>query len=282
MQDPFYVVKEEVQQSVNGAKTLFARWEELLEHSNTAQDEEFKFTGTELKTVIRSIEWDLQDLEETIRIVQNNRAKFQIEEAEVATRQAFVQEVKNTIANMKTKMNSAQTQAKMERDKRKVVEHSTKPSRGKERNQRSMLEDAIHQENENFFQQQRLQQMRLREEEDMELDELHAGVEKLEEIGITINDELTAQESLIKRLGDEVDNTNSKILFGIKKLSTLIDQSSGSSALCPVLSFLSSPRLSVSSNNLLLLLLNTDRTSWLIIFVLMVLLVLLLIAVIYL
>ncbi|KAL6070345.1 Syntaxin-6 [Balamuthia mandrillaris] len=236
MQDPFYVVKEEVQQSVNGAKTLFARWEELLEHSNTAQDEEFKFTGTELKTP---------------RIVQNNRAKFQIEEAEVATRQAFVQEVKNTIANMKTKMNSAQTQAKMERDKRKVVEHSTKPSRGKERNQRSMLEDAIHQENENFFQQQRLQQMRLREEEDMELDELHAGVEKLEEIGITINDELTAQESLIKRLGDEVDNTNSKILFGIKKLSTLIDQSS-------------------------------DRTSWLIIFVLMVLLVLLLIAVIYL
>lgn len=54
---------------MNGARTLYRRWEELLEATNTAEDEEFKWTTNELKRVIKSIEWDLMDLEETINIL---------------------------------------------------------------------------------------------------------------------------------------------------------------------------------------------------------------------
>jgi hypothetical protein len=59
----------EVVQSVSGARTLYGRWQELLETSNTAEDEEFKWTTHELKRVIKSIEWDLLDLDETIDIL---------------------------------------------------------------------------------------------------------------------------------------------------------------------------------------------------------------------
>jgi hypothetical protein len=59
----------EVVQSVAGARTLYGRWQELLDTTNTAEDEEFKWTTHELKRVLKSIEWDLLDLDETINIL---------------------------------------------------------------------------------------------------------------------------------------------------------------------------------------------------------------------
>jgi hypothetical protein len=69
----------EVQQSINGANMLYNRWKELLQTANTAQDEEFLWTNKELQEVIKNIEWDLQDLEETIHILAplSHRASVQ-------------------------------------------------------------------------------------------------------------------------------------------------------------------------------------------------------------
>ena len=47
---------------------LYDRWKELLHTANT-QDEEFQWTNKELQEVIKNIEWDLQDLDETIHIL---------------------------------------------------------------------------------------------------------------------------------------------------------------------------------------------------------------------
>jgi hypothetical protein len=53
---------------VNGVTALYDRWQELLKTTNTSQNDEFKWTTNQLRTGIKSIEWDLQDLEETIDI----------------------------------------------------------------------------------------------------------------------------------------------------------------------------------------------------------------------
>ena len=58
-----------MQQSVSGVTTLYDRWQELLKSSNTAQNDEFKWTTSQIRNGIKSIEWDLQDLEETIDIL---------------------------------------------------------------------------------------------------------------------------------------------------------------------------------------------------------------------
>jgi len=97
LQDPFYVVKEEVLQSVNGVTALYDRWQELLKTTNTSQNDEFKWTTNQLRTGIKSIEWDLQDLEETIGIVENNRQKFRLEQAEVDSRKKFISETQYII-----------------------------------------------------------------------------------------------------------------------------------------------------------------------------------------
>ncbi|KAF4799833.1 Syntaxin-6 [Turdus rufiventris] len=69
MEDPFFVVKGEVQKAVNTAQGLFQRWTELLQDPSIATREEIDWTTNELRNNLRSIEWDLEDLDETINIL---------------------------------------------------------------------------------------------------------------------------------------------------------------------------------------------------------------------
>lgn len=59
----------EVQKTTETAKALFHRWNELVDDQRTSSKEEFDWTTNELRNSLRSIEWDLEDLEETINIL---------------------------------------------------------------------------------------------------------------------------------------------------------------------------------------------------------------------
>uniref|UniRef100_A0A2K5S5W1 Syntaxin 10 n=1 Tax=Cebus imitator TaxID=2715852 RepID=A0A2K5S5W1_CEBIM len=69
LEDPFFVVRGEVQKAVNTARGLYQRWCELLQESAAVGREELDWTTNELRNGLRSIEWDLEDLEETIDIL---------------------------------------------------------------------------------------------------------------------------------------------------------------------------------------------------------------------
>ncbi|KAK2084673.1 hypothetical protein P7K49_037706 [Saguinus oedipus] len=64
-----FAVEREVQKAVNTAQGLFQRWTELLQDPSTATREEIDWTTNELRNNLRSIEWDLEDLDETINIL---------------------------------------------------------------------------------------------------------------------------------------------------------------------------------------------------------------------
>lgn len=63
MEDPFFVVKEEVQKAVNTTQGLFQRWTELFQDPSTAMREEINWTTNELRNNLWSIDWDLEDLD---------------------------------------------------------------------------------------------------------------------------------------------------------------------------------------------------------------------------
>lgn len=56
----------EVFKALNKTRGLYLRWRELGENCNTAEAE---WTTNELRNSLRSIEWDLEDLEDTINIL---------------------------------------------------------------------------------------------------------------------------------------------------------------------------------------------------------------------
>jgi syntaxin 6 len=51
---------------------LYRRWLELQDDVDAISKEELEWTNTELRNSLRSIEWDLEDLEDTIDILFSN------------------------------------------------------------------------------------------------------------------------------------------------------------------------------------------------------------------
>lgn len=67
----------EVQKAVNTARGLYQRWCELLQEGTAVGREELDWTTNELRNGLRSIEWDLEDLEETIDILGGWRGTWE-------------------------------------------------------------------------------------------------------------------------------------------------------------------------------------------------------------
>ncbi|XP_035905962.1 syntaxin-6 isoform X1 [Anopheles stephensi] len=106
MEDPFFVVKDEVFKALNKTRGLYIRWRELNDAhaggcSTTAEAD---WTTTELKNSLRSIEWDLEDLEDTISIVEKNPSKFKIDNRELSSRRHFIDATRDEVKSMKDRM----------------------------------------------------------------------------------------------------------------------------------------------------------------------------------
>ncbi|EAT44462.1 AAEL004168-PA [Aedes aegypti] len=104
MEDPFFVVKDEVFKALNKTRGLYLRWRELNDASSGGTTAEAEWTTTELKNSLRSIEWDLEDLEDTISIVEKNPSKFKIDNKELSSRRHFIDATRDEVKSMKDRM----------------------------------------------------------------------------------------------------------------------------------------------------------------------------------
>lgn len=65
----FSLNSSEVFKALNKTRGLYLRWRELNDALSGGTTAEAEWTTTELKNSLRSIEWDLEDLEDTINIL---------------------------------------------------------------------------------------------------------------------------------------------------------------------------------------------------------------------
>ncbi|KAH7404691.1 hypothetical protein KP509_15G038400 [Ceratopteris richardii] len=75
---------------------------------------------------------------------------------------------------------------------------------------------------EDFYVTESDRQALLMKEQDHDLDELSATVERLGDVGLTIHDELISQDLIINDLGREMDNTSNRLDFVQKKVAHVI------------------------------------------------------------
>ena len=109
-----------MQKTVNSIQELYRRWQDLLNNPSTAGKDEFTWTTNEIKNNIRSVEWDLEDLEETIGIVEANPSKFTLSANEISSRKGFIGNVRKTAQSIKDDISSLETKAKVEKSNRQV------------------------------------------------------------------------------------------------------------------------------------------------------------------
>lgn len=89
-EDPYFMVKGEVQKAVHIVQGLFEKWTELFQHPSTARRQEISWTAIKLRNNLSSMEWDQEDLE-IISMVEANPRKFNLNVTELSIRKTFIQ-----------------------------------------------------------------------------------------------------------------------------------------------------------------------------------------------
>lgn len=108
----------EIEESVRDIRDAYGRWQKLLAESPNSP--EYVAAGQALLQSIADTDADLQDLAETVVVVENNRDRFRITDAELAARRQFLADTKAELARIAADVQSPDTERRASANARAV------------------------------------------------------------------------------------------------------------------------------------------------------------------
>nr|XP_019962876.1 PREDICTED: syntaxin-6 [Paralichthys olivaceus] len=230
------VENREVQKAVNAAQSLHHRWSELLQQGGGASKEEMDWTTNELRNSLRSIEWDLEDLDETISIVESNPKKFNLDTGELSKRKAFITSTRHTVKEMKEQLSSPAA-ASVDRTKTQALlaECGARgPMWQPGPDKYIRLDHQLQNANAQFIEGQQVQQQLISEQQDEQLELVSGTIGVLKNMSERIGMELDEQSVMLDDFGHEMDNTQSRLDNVMKKLAKVSHMTSDRRQWCAI------------------------------------------------
>ncbi|CAO2167816.1 unnamed protein product [Urochloa humidicola] len=199
-QDPFYIVREEIQDSIDKLQSTFHRWEQTA--SNTG---EYVHLTKGLLTSCESIEWQVDELEKTISVASRDPAYYGLDEVELSRRRNWTGSARNQVGTV-----------------RRAVEKGKNSSATSKYQDTSRTNLYSAQDNDDFISSESDRQQLLMRQQDEELDELSASVERIGGVGLTIHEELSGQERILNDLSLEMETTSNRLDFVQKRVALVM------------------------------------------------------------
>ncbi|XP_071054254.1 syntaxin-6 [Onthophagus taurus] len=219
LEDPFFVVKDEVFKALNKTRGLYLRWIELQDETVCITKEEIEWTNTELKNSLRSIEWDLEDLEDTIDIVEKNPTKFKIDNKELTTRKNFIDSTRVEVKSMKDKLSMNRSKERDRLARQPLLESSpVRVVNSHGTTKYSKLENEIDSP-QRFINDTLSQQQYMTRQQDDHLEAISDSLGSLKTVSRHIGMELDEQAVMLDEFGTELENTDSKLDSTMKKVA---------------------------------------------------------------
>ncbi|XP_015899812.2 syntaxin-61 [Ziziphus jujuba] len=214
-QDPFYVVKEEIQQSIEKLRDSFHQWERISGNSG----EQVHLTK-ELLGNCESIDWQVDELDKAIAVAARDPTWYGIDEVELEKRRRWTSTARTQVSAIKkaveTGKESNGTGTTTMNGMRRELMRLPNPNETDRSHQYSAHD------NDDFIASESDRQLLLIKQQDEELDELSASVQRIGGVGLTIHEELLAQERIIDDLGMEMDSTSNRLDFVQKKVGMVM------------------------------------------------------------
>ncbi|XP_013595462.1 PREDICTED: syntaxin-61-like isoform X2 [Brassica oleracea var. oleracea] len=160
----------------------------------------------------------VDELEKAVNVAAKDPALYGIDEAELERRRRWTSNARTQVRNVKTgvlagKGSAGAGNASEVRRELMRMPNSSEASRYDQYGGR---------DDDGFVQSESDRQMLLIKQQDEELDELSKSVERIGGVGLTIHDELVAQERIIDELGTEMDSTKNRLDFVQKKVGMVM------------------------------------------------------------
>ncbi|KAH9533507.1 hypothetical protein CY35_18G056500 [Sphagnum magellanicum] len=210
--DPFYLVKEEIQDSVKGLQATFTRWERL---PPSATDR--IVLSKELLSGCESIEWQVEELDRATGVAERDPARFSIDLVEIERRKKWIASTFSQVHSIRQKL---QTAAENGSGIRPGI--ATSNRRELMRMDEHPLPKSNHTADNGFVTDESGRQALIMKEQEEDLDDLSETVMRLGGVGLTIHEELTSQGILIDELGNDMDSTATRLDFIQKRVATVM------------------------------------------------------------
>lgn len=212
-QDPFYIVKDEIQDSIDKLQSTFHQWEQTP--SNTREHAQLT---KELLTSCESIGWQVEELNKTITVASRDPAYYGLNETELGRRKNWTASAQNQVRTIRRSVEAEKGKGVFSNGSRQDLLGSSQT--GRSNNQYTGMD------NDDFITSESDRQMLLIKQQDEELDELSASVQKIGGIGLTIHDELVGQEKILDDLSLEMETTSNRLDFVQKRVAMVMKKAS--------------------------------------------------------
>ncbi|CAA2957803.1 syntaxin-61 [Olea europaea subsp. europaea] len=173
----------------------------------------------ELLASCESIEWQVDELDKTIAVAARDPSFYGITQVELDKRRRWTGNSRTQVGNVKKSVITGKGSN----------DTSTSGINGMRRelmrlpnSHQSDISNQYAQDNDDFISSESDQQLLLMRQQDDELDELSASVERIGGVGLTIHEELLSQEKIIDELGTEMDSTSNRLEFVQKKVDMVM------------------------------------------------------------
>ncbi|XP_026940735.1 syntaxin-10 isoform X2 [Sagmatias obliquidens] len=209
LEDPFFVVRGEVQKAVNTARGLYQRWCELLHEGAAVGREELDWTTNELRNGLRSIEWDLEDLEETIGIVEANPGKFKLPAGDLQERKVFVERMREAVQML-----------------------TGKPATLKSTS--DLLDASVVSTTSRYIEEQQATQQLIMDQQDQQLEMVSGSIQVLKHMSGRVGEELNEQGIMLDTFAHEMDHTQSRMDGVLRKMAKVSHMTSDRRQWCAI------------------------------------------------
>ncbi|KAI7866351.1 t-SNARE [Spinellus fusiger] len=199
--DPFVIVKLQVEEALVNADVLFTSWQRIQRTVQSSENQELVWAADELRLALEGIAMDLGDLEAAFKALQANPVKFGVSTKELQSRRTFLNQAQKTVATMQQTIETNVTGGKVPQDKPSPV--------GRDLNER-------------WIQDERQQQMVMMQEQETHLDGLSGTLVQLRDIAGTMHREMDDQAILLNDLGDQVDRSQGRLSRAMKNITNLL------------------------------------------------------------
>lgn len=222
LEDPFFVVKDDVVKAVRRTQGIYQRWCELHEDLSVIPKEELDWVTNELRNSLRSIEWDLEDLEETIIIVEKNPKKFKLEDGEITNRKLFIEQTRTDIKCMKDKMSISKSGEKDRQSRQPLLSTAALGLQG---GGYTRLTNDLESPNRAFIETNKQQQQMIVRAQDEQLDMIQDSMGTLRSVSSQIGQELDEQAIMLDEFAHELETSQSRMDNAMKKVAKVLHMS---------------------------------------------------------
>jgi hypothetical protein len=224
--DPYFDVERDVKQSIENLHSAFERSQRSL--TSGANDIDAHVAQSELMSQLKTVNWDLDDINDSIAMVERNRAKYKLSDADINRRKAFVNDSREVVNRMKASVQNLPVAHRQVHHKNELLRN-----RDLSRGGNAGSYSAVDRDTGGAGLDGDQQQVMLRAQDEV-LDDVIKATRALGQMGENIGQELGQHSQLIAEVTSDVDDTNNKIAIAKQRVEKMLAAQSEQRLMCLV------------------------------------------------